>query len=399
MDTPDFTIRPGRDTDAAGFMAVIGACWSEYPGIVFDVDAELPELHALATYYAAKGGALWAAEADAQVVGMIAVAPRGEDAWEICRLYVLAAWRGTTAGRGAGLAHCLLDQAEAHARAASETSPRAGGETSPRAGGETPPRAAGATPPRAAGATSPRAAGATRLVLWSDTRFERAHRFYERRGYVRAGPIRVLNDLSNSLEFGYAKLVDGIAVLDAAAAASAERCLAAVLMACVADGASVGFLPPVAPDVAHAFWRQRASEVATGGRTLIAGWADGALVGCVTLDLDTPANQRHRAEVQTLLVHPAARRHGLGRALMQRLEVEAARHGRTLLTLNTNAGDTNAGDTGAGDINAGDTGASEPAETLFRALGWLAAGRIPDYARKGDGTSCDTRYFYKCLMA
>ena len=361
MDTREFTIRPGRDDDAAGFMAVIGACWSEYPGIVFDVDAELPELHALATYYAAKGGALWAAEANAQVVGMIAVAPHGDGAWEICRLYVLAAWRGAKMGRGAPLGHCLLDQAEAHARAAGEPSPRVAGEPSPRAAGE----------------PSPRAAGATRLVLWSDTRFERAHRFYERRGYVRAGPIRVLNDLSNSLEFGYAKPVNGVAVLDAAAAASAERCLAAVLMACVADGASVGFLPPLAPDVAQAFWRHRATEVATGGRLLIAGWADGALVGCVTLDLDTPANQRHRAEVQTLLVHPAARRRGLGRALMQRLEVEAVQHGRTLLTLNT----------------------GEPADTLFRALGWTAAGRIPDYARNADGTSCGTRYFYKRLKA
>jgi len=199
----------------------------------------------------------------------------------------------------------------------------------------------------------------------------------------------VLNDLSNSLEVGYAKPVHGVAVLDAAAAASAERCLAAVLMACVADGASVGFLPPVAPDVAHAFWRHRASEVATGGRILIAGWADGALVGCVSLALDTPANQRHRAEVQALLVHPAARRRGLFRALMQRLELEAAQHGRTLLTLDTNAGDN----------NAGDTGASEPAEALFHALGWIAAGRIPGYARKADGTPCDTRYFYKRLMA
>ena len=83
---------------------------------------------------------------------------------------------------------------------------------------------------------------------------------------LRAGrAIRVLNDLSNSLEFGYAKPVNSVAVLDAAAAASAERCLAEVLMACVADGASVSFLPPLAPDVARAFWRRQASEVARVG--------------------------------------------------------------------------------------------------------------------------------------
>lgn len=329
MDTPTFAIRPGRDSDAAGFIALIGACWGEYPSIVLDLDAEVPELQALASYYAGKGGTLWAAEADGHVVGMIAVVPHDGGAWEICRLYVLAPWRGV------GLAHRLLDRAEAHARGA----------------------------------------GATRLVLWSDTRFERAHRFYERRGYVRAGPIRVLNDLSNSLEFGYAKPVNGVEVLDAAAAASAERCLAEVLTACVADGASVSFLPPLAPDVARAFWRRQASEVAAGRRLLIVAWADGALVGCVTLNLDTPPNQAHRAEVEKLLVHPAARRRGLARALMQRLEAEAGRAGRTLLTLDTRAGDA--------------------AEALYRGMGWIEAGRMPAYARNADGTLGDTVYFYQ----
>ena len=105
-----------------------------------------------------------------------------------------------------------------------------------------------------------RAAGATRLVLWSDTRFDRAHRFYEKRGYVRHGPIRVLHDISNSLEFGYAKPVNGIEVLDAAAAASAERRLAEILCACVDAGASVSYLPPLAT-------RRRARILAThGGR-------------------------------------------------------------------------------------------------------------------------------------
>lgn len=330
--TPDETsIRLGRDTDAAGFIALIGSCWAEYPGVVFDVDAELPELHALARYYADKGGTLWAAEVDGCVVGMIAVAPRGDDVWEICRLYILARWRG------ARLADHLLDHAEAHARGA----------------------------------------GATRLVLWSDTRFERAHQFYEKRGYVRSGPIRVLSDLSDTLEYGYAKPVNGVERLDAAAASSAERCLADVLIACVEDGASVSFLPPLTQSVARAFWRRRASEVATGGRVLLAGWADGVLAGCVMLDLDTPPNQPHRADVQKLLVHPAGRRRGLARALMRRLEHEAARAGRTLLTLDTRADDT--------------------AEMLYRAEGWTEGGRIPGYAVNADRTLCDTVYFWKRL--
>ena len=57
-------IRCGRDEDASGFIALIGDCWAEYPGVILDVDNEVPELRALASYYASRGGALWAAEQD-----------------------------------------------------------------------------------------------------------------------------------------------------------------------------------------------------------------------------------------------------------------------------------------------------------------------------------------------
>ena len=43
-----------------------------------DVDAEMPEYRALASYYADQGGALWVAEADGQLVGMIATRPLAE---------------------------------------------------------------------------------------------------------------------------------------------------------------------------------------------------------------------------------------------------------------------------------------------------------------------------------
>ncbi len=55
-------IRPGDDADADQLIALIGACWAQYPGIRMDVDGEMPELRALATYYATSGGALWVAE-------------------------------------------------------------------------------------------------------------------------------------------------------------------------------------------------------------------------------------------------------------------------------------------------------------------------------------------------
>jgi GNAT superfamily N-acetyltransferase len=220
-----------------------------------------------------------------------------------------------------------------------------------------------------------RARGATRLVLWSDTRFDRAHRFYEKHSYVRHGPIRVLHDISNSLEFGYAKPVSGIAVLDAAAAASAERPLANILCACVDAGASVSYLPPLAAEVARTFWKRMAADVAAGTRILLAAWDDAMLAGTVMLEFASAPNQPHRAEVQKLLVDPSARRRGLARALMRRAEQEAQRAGRTLLTLDTRAGDA--------------------AENLYRTIGWHEAGRIPGYALNAEGTPCDTIFFWR----
>ncbi len=303
-----------------------------------DVDGEMPELRALAMYYAQTGGALWVAEDGGTVIGMAATRPatigHGEatqqlPAWEICRVYV------NPLQHGSGIAHRLLNIAEAHAIAE----------------------------------------GAARLVLWSDTRFDRAHRFYEKRSYVRAGPIRVLHDISNSLEFAYAKPVNGIEVMDAAAAASAEHRLADILIACVAGGAGVSFLPPLPPETARAFWKRATTEIAAGTQVLLCGWVDGVLAGTVTLHTGTPPNAPHRAEVQKLLVHPDARRHGLARALMQRVELEAARVGRSLLTLDTRAG--------------------HAAEHLYRAMGWHEGGRIPGYALNADGTPGDTVFFWK----
>ncbi|HJS87368.1 MAG TPA: hypothetical protein VJ779_18085 [Acetobacteraceae bacterium] len=99
-------IRFGVDADAEGFIALIGACWAEYPGCVLDVDAEAPELRALASHVRGKGGALWTAERAGQAVGMVGIHPEqpgnahiptlspakggreGENCWAISRFYI-----------------------------------------------------------------------------------------------------------------------------------------------------------------------------------------------------------------------------------------------------------------------------------------------------------------------
>jgi GNAT superfamily N-acetyltransferase len=294
-----------------------------------DVDREMPEYRALASYYAGQGGALWSAELNGRIAGTIATRPLTDGAWEICRVYVLPELHGD------GLGHRLLDVAEAHAVAA----------------------------------------GASRLMLWSDTRFDRAHRFYEKRSYVRSGPVRVLADISNSLEYGFAKPVNGIEALDASAAVSANPRLSEILIACVHEGSAVTFLPPLPPEAAREFWRGAARDVAAGNKVLLAGWVDGVLAGTVSLGLAMPQNQPHRAEVAKLLVHPGARRHGLAKRLMERLEREATRAGRTLLTLDTRYGDR--------------------AERLYRSMGWVELGRIPGYALMADGTYEETLFMWK----
>lgn len=331
MTPPNWTIRPGRDSDGSALIDLIWSCWSAYPGIRMDVDLEMPELRALATYYAANAGSLWVAEAADSVCGMIATRPLEGTTWEICRVYVDPALHGS------GLGHALLDQAEQHAIAA----------------------------------------GAKRLALWSDTRFDRAHHFYEKRSYIRHGAVRVLADISNSLEFGYAKPVNGVEALDIAAVTSAVGRLGAILIACVDGGASVSFLPPLSPQKARAFWLRVASDVGTGKRTVVAAWRNGVLSAVGMLDLATPENQPHRTEVQKILVDPGARRTGLGRQILRALEQEAAAHGRSLLTLDTRAGDAG--------------------ESLYRSEGWQESGRIPGYALAADGTAQATVFFWKHL--
>jgi GNAT superfamily N-acetyltransferase len=149
----------------------------------------------------------------------------------------------------------------------------------------------------------------------------------------------------------------GAATLEADLAALAE-----VLHEVVHDGAGVSFILPFPVEESLAFWRDRVLPgVRAGTRRVLVARRGGRIEGTVQLDLATPPNQRHRAEVAKLLVHPRARRCGMARALMEALEPLARAEGRTLLTLDTWTG-------GA-------------AEALYRSLGFVAAGVIPRFAR------------------
>src|SRR5437762_11505997 len=92
--------------------------------------------------------------------------------------------------------------------------------------------------------------------------------------------------------------------------------LADVLRAVVYGGAGVSFFVPFSIDEACAFWRDTVlPAVREGTRRVVVARSDGRIVGTVQLALAAPPNQRHRADVLKLLVHPSARRRGIARAL------------------------------------------------------------------------------------
>ncbi|MBL0210105.1 MAG: GNAT family N-acetyltransferase [Holophagaceae bacterium] len=153
--------------------------------------------------------------------------------------------------------------------------------------------------------------------------------------------------------------------------------LAEVLIDCVEGGASVGFMRPLTRDRAVSFWRRVAQDVATGERALLVAEDALGLCGTVQLLLGQPENQPHRADLAKMLVHPRARRRGLGAALMRAAETAARDCGRTLLVLDS--------------VTGGD------AARLYESLGWVRVGEIPGYALFPQGGLCSTTVFYRDL--
>jgi GNAT superfamily N-acetyltransferase len=80
-----------------------------------------------------------------------------------------------------------------------------------------------------------------------------------------------------------------------------------------------------------------------------------------------------------LIVAPAARRRGAGRALLSRAEQAARDIGRSLLTLEARGG--------------------TPGETLIRAAGWMELGTLPSGALGPDREPAHLVHFWKKVSA
>lgn len=153
-----------------------------------------------------------------------------------------------------------------------------------------------------------------------------------------------------------------------------------ILVKTVEAGASVGFVLPFPPGEAASFWQDKVFPAVQRSDVLLFGaFLEGRLLGTVQLSVALPPNQPHRADVGKLLVHPDARRAGLGRALMQQLEAEARRLGKTLLLLDTRSGD--------------------PSQRLYESLGYQVAGSVPGFCRHPSAARFEpTTFLYKALI-
>jgi ribosomal protein S18 acetylase RimI-like enzyme len=153
--------------------------------------------------------------------------------------------------------------------------------------------------------------------------------------------------------------------------------LSELLVEVVAQGGSVSFMHPLPVQEASTFWSLALAAAARGERAVLGAWTGQRLVGTVTLLLDTPPNQPHRAEIAKMMTRVSQRGQGVAAALLREAEALAQVRGKTLLVLDT----------------ASDGGAAG----LYRKLGYTLAGEIPDYALKPHGGLSGTLIFWKRL--
>ena len=154
-----------------------------------------------------------------------------------------------------------------------------------------------------------------------------------------------------------------------------SEALSALIIEVVANNGSVSFLHPLEPARARAFWDNALAAAARGERIILGAFDGDALVGTVTLLLDCPPNQPHRAEIAKMMTRPSYRRRGIASALLNEAERLATEHHRTLLVL--------------------DTATVDGASALYERHGYTFAGEIPDYALTPFGELTGTRLYWK----
>lgn len=151
--------------------------------------------------------------------------------------------------------------------------------------------------------------------------------------------------------------------------------LSALLIETVAHGGSVSFMHPLQPADANLFWESSLTAAREGKRVVFGAFENELLVGTVTLLLDCPPNQPHRAEIAKMMTSVSHRGKGIARMLLHKAEFIAREKGRTLINL--------------------DTAEEDGAAGFYEKQGYQRVGIIPDYALKPHGGLTGTIIYWK----
>jgi len=154
------SLRKATNEDSEGLIRLVGDCFAEYEGCVLDLEVEERSLLTPADSF----DRFWVLEEEGRIVGAIGLTEIDKATVELKKMYLESGLRGS------GRATRLLAAVMYHAVAM----------------------------------------GATAVVLWSDTRFTRAHGFYEREGFARTGQTRDLDDLSHTTEYHFIRKLGGV---------------------------------------------------------------------------------------------------------------------------------------------------------------------------------------------
>ena len=149
-------VSPASRADVPGVVDLVGRVYAEY-GFVYDPVREVPDLLDFEAHYGPPDGAFFVARQGTRIVGSVGVERIDSDTAELHRLYLDVSFRGH--GMGRALVEAVLDWCRAHA--------------------------------------------VTRLILWSDTRFDQAHRLYQRMGFRQEGERTLPEDVNQTREYRF----------------------------------------------------------------------------------------------------------------------------------------------------------------------------------------------------